>query len=337
MGSRSVRNSSVELLRFFFMFMIVIGHAYVHGTHVDYPFIYSWAMEWSTAPHLSLFALSKAGVTGFMFISGYYGIKMNKTKWINLFLVAFFYYVILMRFHGWQGMLHPYDFWWYLSAYVVICLISPFVEIGFQSLGESKIRYIVLGLLFYNYVGRWIGKENSHDMVFLLSIYLFARYLKVFSFNAMPEKLRSIWRVVNDNLVVYTLFVAICIMVLPVMAVRLGFSDATISLIVSNNNIILLLFAMLVVKCGETHCTQVKAINWLASSVLSIYLITDFPTVRPQINSFLFPYMMEWIGIPIALGVCLGCVMADKIRECIFFIVYRIFGKIIDKFGAPKG
>lgn len=59
MGSRSVRNSSVELLRFFFMFMIVIGHAYVHGTHVDYPFIYSWAMEWSTAPHLSLDELSE--------------------------------------------------------------------------------------------------------------------------------------------------------------------------------------------------------------------------------------------------------------------------------------
>lgn len=332
MGSKSVRNSSVELLRFFFMFMIVIGHAYVHGTHVDYPLIYSWATEWSMAPHLSLFALSKAGVTGFMFISGYYGVKMNKAKWINLLLIALFYYAVLMRFHGWQGALHPYDFWWYLSAYVVICLLSPFIESGLQSLGETKVRYVVLGLLFYNYIGRWMGRENSHDMVFLMTIYLFARYVKSFLPHAIPENLRRVVGVVTNHLGILTFIVAVAIMGIPVIAVRLGFSDATISMIVSNNNIILLVFAMLLVLFAESHRTQVKLINWLASSVLAIYLITDFPTIRPQINAFLFPYMMEWTGIPIALGICICCILIDKIREGLFYVSSIVIDKTIGRF-----
>ena len=66
------RNTSIELLRFAFMFLIVLLHVYAHGTEHDYQQIYDWGKNMDTAFHLSLFSIGKIGVTGFMFISGYY-------------------------------------------------------------------------------------------------------------------------------------------------------------------------------------------------------------------------------------------------------------------------
>ncbi|MGM9779967.1 MAG: hypothetical protein ACI3ZD_16780, partial [Prevotella sp.] len=66
------RNSSIELLRLWFMLMIVTLHAYAHGSGLDYDYLYSLGSDWATAHHLGLFSLGKCGVTGFMFISGYY-------------------------------------------------------------------------------------------------------------------------------------------------------------------------------------------------------------------------------------------------------------------------
>lgn len=337
MGNNIVRNSSVELLRFFFMYMIVIGHIYVHGTGIDYHLIYSWGNEWTTAPHLSLFALSKVGVTGFMFISGYYGIRMNKAKWANLLFVALFYYVVLMRGHGWQGALHPYDLWWYLSAYVVICLLSPFIESGIQSLGETKVRYAVIGLLFYNYVGRWISGMNSHDMVYLLAIFLFARYVKVFLPEFISKKQCPVFHYVNNHLLALTIVLGLWIVIAPVVAVRLNLSDDVIAKIVSNNNITLLMFAFLLVNSAEKYCVRLKTVNWLASSILAIYLITDFPTVRVKINPYLFPYMMEWTGHIMALGICIGCIFIDKLRALLFYLGTIVLHKIIDNFDIKKG
>ena len=57
------RNTSIELLRFAFMFLIVLLHVYAHGTEHDYQQIYDWGKNMDTAFHLSLFSIGKIGVT----------------------------------------------------------------------------------------------------------------------------------------------------------------------------------------------------------------------------------------------------------------------------------
>ena len=95
----SIRNSAIELLRFLFIIGIVIGHVYAHGRG-DMDWVYSLGSNWSTAIHLSLFSLGKLGVTGFIFISGYFGIKMSRKKWFNLLLMLICYHVILSFIFG---------------------------------------------------------------------------------------------------------------------------------------------------------------------------------------------------------------------------------------------
>ena len=55
------RNTSIELLRFAFMFLIVLLHVYAHGTEHDYQQIYDWGKNMDTAFHLSLFSIGKIG------------------------------------------------------------------------------------------------------------------------------------------------------------------------------------------------------------------------------------------------------------------------------------
>lgn len=179
------RNSSIELLRLWFMLMIVTIHAYGHGCGLDYDYLYSLGSDWSTAHHLGLLSLGKCGVTGFMFISGYYGISL-KWKKIGAMIAMLSFYMLLLAVAGGQGpaviksMIHPWDSWWFIGSYIVICVIAPFFNKGIASLTKVQFRNIVLFMLFYEYVGRFISLDNSHDTVFLLTIFLTARYTRLY-------------------------------------------------------------------------------------------------------------------------------------------------------------
>lgn len=177
------RNSTIELLRFAFMFLIVVLHAYGHGYHLDYEAIYSLGAEPSTALHLSIFSLGKIGVTGFMFISGYYGIRMNRRKWTAMMAMMAFYYVVLIiasrdvDMGSVAQLARVFDVWWFMAAYFFICLLSPFIEEGIKRISQRTFMMVVLGMIYYTYAAHFLGMNNSHDVPLLLTVYLSARYV----------------------------------------------------------------------------------------------------------------------------------------------------------------
>ena len=178
------RNSSIELLRFVFMFSIVLLHVYGHGSHLNFEWIYSLGSSWNTSYHLGIFSFCKIGVTGFMFISGYYGIRMNKSKWVSMALLLLFWTAVLcLGVSGGKGLrllLHPFDGWWYVSCYLFICLLSPIIEEGISRISQHTFRNIVLAAIAYTYGAHFIGMNNDHDVSFLLTVYFTARYLKYY-------------------------------------------------------------------------------------------------------------------------------------------------------------
>lgn len=182
----SNRNSSIELLRLWFMFMIVLIHAYVHGVGLKYEYLYSLGEDWNTAYHLGLVSLGKCGVTGFMFISGYYGVSLKWNKLASMIAMLLFYVLLLTCFGGYSVsdmlkiIFHPWDEWWFVSSYMVICFLSPLLNQGISALGKRQFGTTIIGLLFYEYVGKFISQMNSHDTMFLLTIYLCARYIRLY-------------------------------------------------------------------------------------------------------------------------------------------------------------
>lgn len=182
----SKRNTSIELLRLWFMVMIVTIHAYGHGSGLDYGWLYSLGGDWNTAYHLGLLSLGKCGVTGFMFISGYYGISLKWNKLGSMVAMLAFYTIALIIASGdfslgsTLRLLRCWDEWWFVSSYIVICLLSPFINKGHECMDKRQLGMIVLAMLFYEYVGRFIGQDNSHDTIFLLAIFLCAKYTRLY-------------------------------------------------------------------------------------------------------------------------------------------------------------
>lgn len=182
----SGRNSSVELFRMLAMFSIVLIHTFGHGSGLDYDWIYSLGNEWSTVGHLALFSLGKAGVTCFMFISGYYGIRFNGRKMMNMVLMLAFYVVFCSLLTGKVSLgvlsllLHPWDGWWFVMCYMLICVLSPLINAGIEKLSRAQFRWVVIGMMLYSYFGHFITMQNGHDTDLLLTIFMVGRYLAIY-------------------------------------------------------------------------------------------------------------------------------------------------------------
>lgn len=178
------RNSTIELLRMFFMLGILFLHAFYHGSNGNIEWIYSLGNNNNTAYQLSLYSLSRLGVTGFMFISGYYGIKMNTQKIYNFLSMVIFYFIVVavlcsQGFGGIiKGVIHAWDAWWFVASYFMICILSPVLNAGLDRLSRRNFSYVVLGILTYTYLGHFIVGLDSHDTELLLSIYIIARYVR---------------------------------------------------------------------------------------------------------------------------------------------------------------
>lgn len=325
-GLKSSRNSTVELLRFIFMFLIVLLHVYVHGTGLDYEQIYNWGEDWNTAFHLSLFSLAKIGVTGFIFISGFYGIHSNKHKVIDLVLITLFYSIILNSISdnkiGILNFFHPFDIWWFISAYLFLMFIAPLIEIGIKNISEKSFRNIVVAIALYVYFARALSAENAHNVCFLLTVYLIARYFR----------LVLVPRINNHKQKVLLRFIGISsillLIIIPVLASEIHLQKNVFNLFIQNNNPLLLVASGWLVYESNNNKFYNKKINRFMTSILAIYIITDFPNIRSIFTKNILPEVLNGVGFLYIFFICLVCLIIDQVRIKIFFYGYKFFKAI---------
>lgn len=181
------RNSSVEILRMLFMAGIVFLHAYYHGSNADIEWIYGLGTSTDSSYQLILYSLSRLGVTGFMFISGYYGIRMNAVRLYRLITMVVFYWIVTTVAKGdisigglIKGTIHAWDMWWFVASYFMICILSPLINEGIERISKKSFSYVILGIVVYTYIGHFVIGMDSHDTDLLLSIYLIAKYIRLY-------------------------------------------------------------------------------------------------------------------------------------------------------------
>lgn len=317
------RNSSVELFRMVAMFSIVLIHTFGHGSGLDYDWIYSLGNDYSTAGHLALFSFGHAGVTCFMFISGYYGIRLNGRKMLTMVLMQAFYIVLCALLMGsfsfgvFALLLHPWDGWWFIKCYMFICVLSPIINTGIEKLSEVQFRWIVIGMLLYGYFGHFIGMQNGHDTDLLLTIFMVGRYLAIYPPHISKKCLQI------------SILSAIILALMPIAIIQITHNNTLMKLFLNNNNPLLLVFAASTVMTLDKRPFHSALVNWLAGSTLAIYLITDNSGLRSVLNPWLLSHVMESpiVGYGLMAAVCLACLLVDKVRELLFFP----FNKLLDK------
>lgn len=181
------RNTSIEVFRCVLMFGIVFLHCCSQGP----------------ITLITPYRLCMSCVTGFIFISGYFGIKFSWGKVLQLIATAvictgisFAGQLIL----GWP--LTEYGFYeyiisgnWFLWAYVVLMMIAPLIDKALSTVERPRealtwampLLILVFGWNFLSgmpVVGRYLPHPSgfgTHTFLMMIGVYLAARLFRIFN------------------------------------------------------------------------------------------------------------------------------------------------------------
>ncbi|HFK5529493.1 TPA: acyltransferase family protein [Elizabethkingia anophelis] len=191
------RDNNVELLRIVLMFMIVILHMISHGLGFIPSLINNTKNIHINGFHFFLFNFTIIGVNSFVLISGYYGINYKKESLIAIWkqalmsslLILILYYLIEgkapIRFIVQSFIPILSNYWWYLSTYVLLFILSPFINKSIEKLDQKEFTFLIIMLFLCNCLGGYFfGTFNANEGYSILNflfLYFLARYCKVYN------------------------------------------------------------------------------------------------------------------------------------------------------------
>ena len=206
----SIRQSNIELLRILCMIMIVAHHFSVHTklaydpssisfNRLYYEFLYTWG---------------KIGVNIFVIITGYFSFRnvtLKMGKVFQFYLQTFFYSVAIFAIFAifnlpvgdsgnfvftWSGFfqnLFPitHDRWWFASAYFVLIILSPFINLFISNINRSGLKLVLLILgIFYVVIPTFFIYDNfftahwgTNQIVWFVFMYLLGAYYGKYGFR----------------------------------------------------------------------------------------------------------------------------------------------------------
>lgn len=338
------RCSNLELLRIICILIIILSHYSVHG---------DFNINAASIPMNKFFiqssGLGEIGVDCFIFISGYFLVnssfhlkKLLKLELEVLFYsigIAILYYIIGHGKMEMKEMLKAFlptisGQYWFMSAYILLYMLSPFINLLIKSLSQ-KMHLLFIMVLFAIYIliptfTMCTIAGNSNIMLFI-TFYLLASYIRLYPnatnyFNCM--KLNILVAVISYIIIILPIIVYHN---LGVISYNYFMGAHSLPLVVCSLSLFLVFKNMKV--------TYNKTINWLANSVLGVYLIHDHPFVRNYIWKYVFRNAMflnskflVFHAIGTILIVFFVCMTIDKIRISLLEKpLWKVLDQRIDK------
>lgn len=312
------RNSSFELLRLLCIFGIIVMHTFA-GLDTD-------GSALNTAMHVLVNSLFNTGVTCFILISGYFGIRFDVKKLIRLDLMIIFFTV--------AGTIVLGDFsvkslikacipvisrqYWFITCYFALCILAPFLNHAAERLKREQFRSLLLALLFVfsvipTFTTYDIMQDAGKGLADFVMVYLIGRYLSLYAKDA-HNRGRLALGVLLSTGIVFALDAA--------LTFRQGVIYSTFSrdcsLFIIFSAVLILLFFK------ELHFTN-RAINRAAGNVLAVYVLDA--VLRSLLNRVidLSAYTGGWFFIFVVLGyaavVVIAALLINELRK---FTVGRI-------------
>lgn len=308
---KSARQSNFELLRILAMTMIVVWHIIVHGLRHEVSG--------------SMFAMSFLvyGVNLFVLISGYWGIKL-KPKSLFSFLGQYVFYAALLCFVAnviatpptyfsksflWQ-LLFPFSFtgpYWFVNKYIVLMLISPFLNAGLRSMTSKEKLWILLILGYLSCIAGYGFKNdfntNGYNLAHFIFLYVLGNFIRC---NDFLKTVKVIWWIL------IFVVMSLCTYFLSIpFANRVFFYNSPF--VVLGSIAVFYIFVNLPVKNNST-------INYIASCMFPVYLLQDGflgRTFYAEIyNRFLADGRVDFGFIAVyCVGLFLAAIIIESIRR----------------------
>ncbi|MBR4544561.1 MAG: acyltransferase family protein [Oscillibacter sp.] len=198
------RQSNMELLRIVSMYLIIVFHAAFHSGFLLYP--PPTYLTYNILTVRIFWFFGEWGVNLFVLISGYFQVN-GHFKWKKLFLllaqVLFYsllgnlaaFYTGAVQFSGFAVVLKRSAFpiirsqYWFATAYVIIYLLSPYMNLLIKSMDEKTFRRLLFTLLSLYCViptfwGLIIGNTESSlyysRLIWFFIIYFIGAYIRLY-------------------------------------------------------------------------------------------------------------------------------------------------------------
>lgn len=315
MAETRKRNSSIELLRIICIFGIIFMHTIAYGG--EKIALYN--------RYILIFVncFTNLGVTCFMLISGYFGVKFDLAKLIKLDLMVIFYSLIHLAIRLALGVdtgvmdVLTYVFpilsnrYWYVTTYFIIVILSPFINLISEKLSRENLLKLILILLFFSSIVPTflsfdiLGAEGK-NVIHMTTIYLIGRYMKDYDHRAYRNKRLVPMLFANIGL---TILLELGLFVVT-GRYSLFYRDCSIFTVCSS----ILLFTVF-----RNIYFESKAINRISSAVLAVYVFSYgfqrlIYLLIPLENYAFSPLMFPLICI-FAPCVVVGCIVIDLVRQ----------------------
>lgn len=197
------RNSNHELLRLISMYMIILIHANMYlGS------FYTGDL-WHVFNGIAN-GICNIGVTCFILISGYYGVKFDIHKLVKLecMMISYslvetciLYFLLPGQMQGTELLeqlvksLLPFlsRKYWFYSCYVCLVLFSGYIEKLIEKLSQAELkRFLMLSLFLFSVLPTFfyfeIIPDNGKGLVQMIMVYMIGRYIRKYKDVAIPGK-----------------------------------------------------------------------------------------------------------------------------------------------------
>ena len=345
------RQSNIELLRIICILFIICFHIVYHN---DWSNVNGVGNNGVFDPEYlssgvfilqSILPLGIIAVDVFVLITGYFLIYSNKIKiektlklWIQMLFysltivaVFFFCFGLDLTVEKIFRAITPVssNIWWFCSSYLFLLLLSPFINTIVANVDERKMAMLLLLLLVLWFIIPLItgNRNQGNELLWFIIIYLIGGLIRKKKDNYQRKP--SVY--FSYALLIYIITVGLIIVFDYYDPIIYKFDH--ISAIVFRNSIVCLLAAIFVfLAFNNMKIKNNRAINYVASLTLGIYLLHEHPLVYTYIfelkciNSCSSTVDVILLLVSLTVLEFILCLIIESVRKIIFerYLLRRI-------------
>lgn len=225
---------------------------------------------------------------------------------------------------GLSGLVNQY---WFVSAYIILYLLSPYLNRGLAALTQQELKHLclILGAVFsvlptvlvFEPVQSLFDAKNGKGILWFVTIYVLTFYLKRHGENFMKIKKRVLYLTIAGA----AALLVVSNVVLKRISIVLGMGgDGAARLYFDSSALVALIsFAVFLLMLQQKNPNRSRLWPRLARASLTVYLIHEQPTVKQLLWAAVRGRMEREpsLAFPIVIcagaAVCLVCLAADWI------------------------
>lgn len=353
MKETKVRQSNFELMRIVSMFFIALCHFLVHGNILN--------NSEGIVNNLSYLIISFAlvHVDSFVLLTGYFNynkdfklsriFKVNNSMWfyrVLYLLLAIFVFSFSFSKTAIIQFLSPIPRitdYWFLIVYIMLCLVSPILNLTIKNSTKETHKKIIIALLFINILSFFTNNDfyslnNGFSLFSFILLYYVGSYLHKYTFN--NENKKTVEKNKKRAIICLSLYAVVSVINFSLFLIckKLMISDHLIIQYYSRifidgfqsylNPLVLLSTVLYFIFFSQLKFKN-RIINFYGKYILGVYLLTDCYLARTiiykelgfNLKSYSIKHLFIAIGLSIAMIIVLP--LFEFVRTKIFEFFYN--------------